>query len=57
MYIVKTGENSDNMAYFAILADEHRPLLSHYLRSLIADDSIIRTFSITPCIQMEHYGL
>ena len=57
MYIVKIPENSVFMAYFKKWVELRDRFLSRYLGSATADDFIIRTFSITTFVCMEHSGL
>ena len=57
MYIVKTLENSVFTALFERRVELRERFLSRYLGSVTADDFIIRTFSITTCVCMEHSGL
>ena len=57
MYIVKTPENSVFTALFERWVELREQFLSRYLGSATADEIIIRTFSITTCVCMEHSGL
>ena len=57
MYIVKTLENSVFTALFERRVELRERFLSRYLGLVTADDFIIRTFSITTCVCMEHSGL
>lgn len=57
MYIVKIPENSVFTALFERDLELREQYLSRYLGSATADDFIIRTFSITTCVCMEHSGL
>ena len=57
MYIVKTPKNSVFTALFEKWIELREQFLSRYLGSVTVDEIIIRTFSITTCICMEHSGL
>lgn len=57
MYIVKTSEKPRINGIFERWIELRVQFLSHYLGSVTADDFIIRTFSITTCVCMEHSGL
>lgn len=57
MYIVKMPENSVFMAYFKKWVELRDRFLSRNLGSATADDFIIKTFSITTFVCMEHSGL
>ena len=57
MYIVKMSENSIFTALFERWVELRERLQSRCLGSATADDFIIRTFSITTCVCMEHFGL
>ena len=57
MYIVKTPEKWRIYGIFQDGLGAARAVLSRYLGSATADDFIIRTFSITTCVCMEHPGL
>ena len=45
------------MALFEKWIELREQFLSRYLGSVTADEIIIRTFSITTCVYMEHSGL
>ena len=57
MYIVKMLENGVFTALFKRWVELREQFSSRYLGSVTADVIIIRTFSITTCVCMEHSGL
>ena len=57
MYIVKIPEKWRIYGIFKMNLELREQFLSRYLGSATADDFIIRTFSITTCVCMEHSGL
>lgn len=58
MYMVKIPEkNSVFTVLFERWVELREQFLSRYLGSVTVDDFIIRTFSITTCVCMEHSGL
>lgn len=57
MYIVKMPEKLRIYGVFERRVELRERFLSHYLGLVTADDFIIRTFSITTCVCMEHFGL
>ena len=57
MYIVKIPEKWRIYGIFKMNLELREQFLSRYLGSATADDFIIRTFSITTCVCMEHPGL
>lgn len=57
MYIVKMPEKLRIYVVFERRVELRERFLSHYLGLVTADDFIIRTFSITTCVCMEHFGL
>ena len=57
MYIVKMSEKWRIYGTFERWIELREQFLSRYLGSVTADDFIIRTFSITTCVCMEHSGL
>lgn len=50
-------ENLDGTALFERWVKLQEQFLSRYLGSATADEIIMRTFSITTCVCMEHSGL
>ena len=57
MYIVKMSEKYRIYGTFRDVGRAAVHFLSRYLGSVTADDFIIRTFSITTFVCMEHSGL
>ena len=57
MYMVKMSKNGVFTSLFERWVELREWFLFRYLGSVTADDFIIRTFSITTCVCMEHSGL